>query len=206
MEAAGKILGIRAFHWLNQKDTKYGTDIREPLDTAWETKYIEDKLTEMVNKDKYDFLFCLVPEANTHAHHQAASLLALRAVEKTQHKPIVLGVSNSNLADSSKMSFSGLYNFPQTNVFSTKSAFNIDRNQSFGFRNKLNYKIIVNWIIAEYKSQGAFQTTMNKGDFEEFWFFDINDASKFIYWELFIEKLNSSLPGRTQEIFSITSQ
>jgi hypothetical protein len=38
----------------------------------------------------------------------------------------------------------------------------------------LNYKIIVNWEIAEHKSQGTMQLAMNSGDLEDFWYFDVN--------------------------------
>jgi len=35
----------------------------------------------------------------------------------------------------------------------------------------LTYEIIVNWVIAEHKSQGLLQTEAGKHDREEFWVF-----------------------------------
>ena len=44
-----------------------------------------------------------------------------------------------------------------------------DRASSFGFRSALNYQIVVNWVIAEHKSQGLFQRDCGRHDLEEFW-------------------------------------
>ncbi len=43
---------------------------------------------------------------------------------------------------------------------------------------RLDYQIIVNWLIAEHKSQGTMQLLVNRGDLERFWFFAANDSSK----------------------------
>ena len=43
-----------------------------------------------------------------------------------------------------------------------------DRAVKFGFKDALDYQIIVNWVIAAHKSQGAFQMDMNRADREEF--------------------------------------
>ena len=44
--------------------------------------------------------------------------------------------------------------------------------ESFGPGGSLNYNIIVNWVIAEHKSQGLFQTEYGKHSHENFWVFD----------------------------------
>ena len=36
-----------------------------------------------------------------------------------------------------------------------------DRTVKFGFQDALDYQIIVNWVIAAHKSQGAYQMGMN---------------------------------------------
>ena len=54
------------------------------------------------------------------------------------------------------------------------SKFKTDRTAPFGFKNRLNYKIIANWEIAEHKSQGTMQLAMNSGDYEQFWYFALN--------------------------------
>jgi hypothetical protein len=46
--------------------------------------------------------------------------------------------------------------------------FTTDRTVKFGYKDSLDYQIIVNWEIAAHKSQGLFQTAMGRGDREEF--------------------------------------
>jgi hypothetical protein len=67
--------------------------------------------------------------------------------------------------------------------------FTFDRTTRFGFRDALDYRIIVNWLIAEHKSQGTMQTLMNRGDIETFWYFDINDPSMIEPTRRLFEKL-----------------
>jgi hypothetical protein len=57
---------------------------------------------------------------------------------------------------------------------SDTSMFHVDKTASFGYNNKLNYKIVVNWEIAEHKSQGTMQNFVNAGDYEDFWYFALN--------------------------------
>ncbi len=70
----------------------------------------------------------------------------------------------------------------------------LDRNSSFGFKSSLNYKVIVNWEIAEHKSQGSMQTYMGRGDIENFWYFDINDRSMLEKTSALFKRLNESKP------------
>ena len=76
-----------------------------------------------------------------------------------------------------KFVYKGFEGYPITNVSDT-IPFMFDRTAKFGFRDALDYKIIVNWLIAEHKSQGTMQLLMNQGDYENYWYLDINDPSK----------------------------
>ena len=67
----------------------------------------------------------------------------------------------------------------------------VDRTASFSFKNRINYKIIANWEIAEHKSQGVTQMSVNDGDLEEFWYFKLNGSAG-------IEK--------TRELFNLLKQ
>ena len=61
-----------------------------------------------------------------------------------------------------------------------------DRTRKFGYNDRLDYRILVNWVIAEHKSQGTMQLLMNRGEVECFWYFDANgDAGKEWVVELF---------------------
>ena len=61
---------------------------------------------------------------------------------------------------------------PLTRTRSERPAFVFNRNAHFGYRDALNYQIVVNWFIAEHKSQGLFQTDYGKHQLEQFWLFE----------------------------------
>ena len=52
-----------------------------------------------------------------------------------------------------------------------------DRTTPFGFRDSLDYRIVVNWVIAEHKSQGLFQMDYSKDELEQFWLFAVSGAN-----------------------------
>ncbi len=54
-------------------------------------------------------------------------------------------------------------------VGAPRYVFAFDRNAPIGFHNALNYQIVVNWMIAEHKSQGLLQTMDNKDPKEYVW-------------------------------------
>ncbi len=173
---AGKIIGTNNIFFLDQKDARYGLDEHEPLDTTWNVGLVTTRLKEIMTNTKYDFLFCLLPVPETHAHHKAATILALRTVQSLPEnkRPVVLGVTGSSLKDTAAVTFTQLKNYNETKVEGNTFMFSFDKTVPFGYKNKLTYKIIVNWEIAEHKSQGTMQLFMNQGDFENYWFFAVN--------------------------------
>ncbi|MDZ4713777.1 MAG: PIG-L family deacetylase [bacterium] len=181
LEAGGKIIGIRNYYYLNQKDHRYITsaDIKEILDSnIWDLDFIRSELKNIMQREKYDYVFVTIPSPGTHAHHSSASILALETVNSLDSidRPLILGATNSSAGDSVKKIYKGFEGYPITNVSDTMH-FSFDRTQKFGFKDVLDYKIIVNWLIAEHKSQGTMQPLMNRGDYEDFWYFDINPKS-----------------------------
>ncbi|HUM53047.1 MAG TPA: PIG-L family deacetylase, partial [Chitinophagales bacterium] len=173
---AGKIIGMRNIFFLDQKDAHYGLDEHEPLDTTWNVTLVYTRLIEIMTKTKYDFVFCLLPTPETHAHHKAATLLALRTIQSLpeEQRPIILGVTGANKNDTSKYNFTQLKNYSESKVEGNAPMYFFDKSVKFGFKNALSYKIIVNWEIAEHKSQGTMQLAMNQGDLEQFWYFSLN--------------------------------
>lgn len=173
---AGKIIGTNNIFFLDQKDAHYGLDEHEPLDTTWNVNWVTTRLKEIMINTKYDFVFCLLPLPETHAHHKAATMLALRTVQSLpqNQRPIILGCTGSNLKDTASISFEQLKNYSETKVEGKSPSYFFDKTASFGYKNKLTYKIIVNWEIAEHKSQGTMQLAMNGGDLENYWYFAIN--------------------------------
>ena len=76
--------------------------------------------------------------------------------------------------------------------------YRFDMSAPFGYKGMLNYKIIVNWEIAEHKSQGTMQLYMNHGDYENFWYYALNNpAGKAKCKELF--ELLKKIPYKTRE-------
>ncbi|MBS1518444.1 MAG: PIG-L family deacetylase [Bacteroidetes bacterium] len=181
LEAGGKIIGIRNYYYFDQKDNRYLTSefIKEILDSnIWDIGFIRSKLKEILVNGNYDFVFVMTPTKETHAHHSASAILALQAIESLEpdKRPVVLGGSGSSLSDTVNYIYRGFEGYPVTNV-SDSIPFRFDRTQKFGYKDVLNYKIVVNWLIAEHKSQGTMQLLMNRGDIENYWYYDINPES-----------------------------
>jgi len=176
MMNAGKILGIRNFFFLDQWDRKFTTDERDPLDTAWDVGFVMVQLRRIMMKAKYDYVFCLLPTPGTHGHHKAATMLALQSVQQLpeEQKPIVLGVSDSSKGDTVPEVFKQLKDYKETAIDPNAPIFVVDRSVKFGYKNALSYKMIVNWAVAEHKSQGTIQNDIARDDFENFWYFSVN--------------------------------
>jgi LmbE family N-acetylglucosaminyl deacetylase len=172
---AGKILGIRNHYFLDQKDARFTLDGDEALSRLWDRDAILSRLAGLLQSENYDEVFTLLPTNETHGHHQAATLLALEAVAQipVDRRPAVLG-SEPAARDEAPLNFTGHKGWPNTAVKGGKPVFTINREQHLGYQGALNYNIIVNWVIAEHKSQGLFQTDCGKHTREQFWLFDIS--------------------------------
>ncbi|MDQ3193675.1 MAG: PIG-L family deacetylase, partial [Bacteroidota bacterium] len=193
LEAGGKIIGIRNYYYFNQKDHRYitSTDIKEILDSnIWDLDYIKNELKNIIQREKYNYVFITIPTPGTHAHHSSVGILALETINSLDSidRQVILGVSGSNDSDTVKFIYKGMPGFPITNV-SGAIPYIFDRTRKFGYKDVLDYKIIVNWLIAEHKSQGTMQLLMNRGDYEQFWNFDINPLSGRQKTEELFEKL-----------------
>lgn len=188
---AGKIIGTRNIYFLDQTDAHYGLDEKEPLDTTWNVSLVTTRLKDILTKTKYDFLICMLPVPETHAHHKAATLLSLRTVQTLpdSQRPIVLGYGIGSKSDTVQQKFTQLKHYTETKTVSDTALFTVDRTASFGYKNKLNYKMVVNWEIAEHKSQGTMQLAMNQGDYEKYWLFAINPPSAKAACEILFEQL-----------------
>ena len=60
---------------------------------------------------------------------------------------------------------------------STRNRLIFDRAEALDPSGRLNYQIVVNWLIAEHRTQGTMQLLVNMGDIERFWFFEANDPA-----------------------------
>lgn len=170
---AGRILGIRNHYFLDEQDNRFGLDAEEALSHVWNRTRVVEFLTTRLQTEAYDFVFVLLPREDTHGHHKAAALLALEAVSRlsTERRPVVLGAEPARSAHA-LAEFRGLGSFPTTRTASAAPVFSFDRTRSFGPDGALRYDIVVNWVIAEHKSQGMFQNDYGRHDLERFWLFD----------------------------------
>jgi N-acetylglucosamine malate deacetylase 2 len=173
---AGRILGIRHQWFLNEKDDRFTLDPGESLNQGWHEGRILRALQQRLSKEHYDFVFVLLPSQQTHGEHKAASILALEAVAQlpASQRPIILG---SQAGSGDPAPYTPLPEYPITTTDSPKPQFQFDRDTRFGYQKSLSYQIVVDWVIAEHKSQGLFQTRCQQDRFESFWLFTENGAS-----------------------------
>ncbi len=176
MMNAGKVIGLRNIFFLEHWDQRFTTDVYEVFRQAWDTTMIAKQLAGILERGQYDYVFCLLPTPDTHGGHKAASIMALEQVSAmTAHKPIILGVGFAR-KDSLQKIPQTLDSFAITKLKPGIAPFVFDRTTSFGYNNRLNYKIIVAWEVAEHKSQGTVQLGLNAMDIEAFYYFDCNST------------------------------
>ena len=168
---AAKVLGIRQQWFLGEKNIPYTQSPDVPLNTSWHTDRIIERISEQIKKGGYDFVFVSLPETETHGEHKAAAILALRAVSQasTRTRPVVLGAAASN---TTSKHYEPIPSQPLTTTLTPEPEFHFDRNSRFGYNESLSYQIVVDWVIAEHKSQGLFQTKCLQDRYENFWLFN----------------------------------
>ncbi len=170
--AAGRILGIRQHHFLDQRDTGYTLNASN-VGSAWDKKAVHATLERLLREERYDFVFTLLPSEDTHGHHKASTILALEAVAAlpADRRPVVLGVEAASSREEAR-EFLQLPGAPLTRAGHDVRQFR--RSQPFGYRDALTYQIIANWVIAAHKSQGLFQMDTGRHDVERFWRFEVS--------------------------------
>jgi LmbE family N-acetylglucosaminyl deacetylase len=171
---AGKILGIRKHYFYDQRDLGFAADPASADSSNWDWPRLLATLRDLLIRERYDAVFTLLPTATTHGHHRAATLLALEAAASlpAESRPAIFGAEPGS-PDDPPLRFTGLPSEPLTATKSAEPALVFDRTASFGYRSALSYQIVVNWIIAEHKSQGLFQTDYGRHQTEQFWLFAI---------------------------------
>lgn len=174
--AGGRIIGFRQYYFLDQPDTGKTTDPDSILATVWNADFVLTRLTDILASNRYDFVLTSLPRSDTHGHHKAAAILAIRASQQLVDgkRPVVMGAWISDEGDEAALTFDGLDGYPESETIGTMSSFRFDKTQPLAGNDRLNYKIPVNWLIAEHKSQGTMQLYVNRGDIEEYWIYRMN--------------------------------
>jgi N-acetylglucosamine malate deacetylase 2 len=172
-ERAGRILGIRHQWFLNQKDEHFTLSAGEVLEKSWNSDVVLRTIVRRLQEGHYEFVIVLLPTKDTHGEHKAASILTLQAVQQfpPEQRPVVLG------AQASRGESEAYQSLPEYSITAASTAlppFHFDRDVRFGYDNSLSYQIVVDWVIAEHKSQGLFQSKSRQDRFENFWIFSVN--------------------------------
>jgi LmbE family N-acetylglucosaminyl deacetylase len=175
---AGRILGIRKHYFFDQKDLGFSTDAASADSSNWDRPRLAAALYDLLLRERYDAVFALLPTAQTHGHHRAATLLALDAVASLppDARPLVFGAEPAGAAGP-PLRFTGLPAEPLVATTTAEPLWIFDRTDSFGYRRALNYQIVVNWVIAEHKSQGLFQSDYGRHQTEQFWLFAVSGSA-----------------------------
>ena len=162
---AGKVLGIRTHYFLDQIDQHFTTDERDGAKYGWKSDLISSRLQTLMRKERYRYVFALLPRATSHGYHQAATALAGSAIRALPIalRPVLLGFDTN----SARFVPSPTELFQQT--WDQDYRFAFDRTTKFGFRDALSYQIVVDWMIAEHKSQGLLQTMDGREPKEYIW-------------------------------------
>lgn len=180
LEAGSRIIGIRSLFYLEQFDNAYTENVDTILSHVWNAEEVRVRLRDIMMRVHYDFVFVHLPIPKFHAHHKSASILALEAAQQLPDslRPVVLGcfvAKRGTAEDPVPSDYTGLANYPITRIRTDLPPFIFDLTEPLDPSGRLDYRIVVNWLIAEHKTQGTMQLLMNSADFERYWFFGAND-------------------------------
>jgi len=189
----GEIVGIRNYFFFEQVDNKFDTDISVAFD-AWDVEWVRNRLHQLMQKNNYNYVFTMLPTEDTHGHHKAAAILAMQAAKKIDQpeRPIVLATTIYVKGSENIYTYEGLEGFEISEPLEGVKPLEFDRTQRFGFDDRLNYKIIGNWVIAEHKSQGTMQMYMSRGDVEQYWYLEMNGRSNYSKAKQLFEAVNKA--------------
>jgi LmbE family N-acetylglucosaminyl deacetylase len=180
MKEACALIGVHDIKFLRQPDHRFTLDEGEILDKGaqvWNLELVLTHLRQRIHEQGYDFVLTLLPTPGTHGHHKAATLLALEAIASLPRpdRPVPLGVGVYDHDDPPE-AFRMLDGWPLSTLDPDGEAFVFDRTQSFGYADRLDYRIVVNWVIAAHKSQGTMQLAAGKGEEERFFLYGLASA------------------------------
>ena len=186
---ACRILGVRHNYFLDQNDTGFTFDLNAGYQ-AWDVVRVRQRLQALLERSEYNMVVTLLPASDTHGHHQTVALLTLEAVAQIElgKRPAVLGVRTAT-GQNCQHDFAELPGYPLTRTTSSAPLWTFDRRAPLGGHKALDYSIVVNWIIAEHKSQGMFQMEYGRRTTEDFWLFEVSGASGVAKWRSFMDAI-----------------
>lgn len=196
LRRAGRVLGIRHHYFLNQKDTGLTLEPREAFET-WNAQRIRQELFKLLKREKYDLVFMLLPSPDGHGHHKTAAILTLEAIAQLfeDQRPAALGIQTADAGENPPQCFRALDGYALTRTTKPDPEWGFDRGTPMACHPALDYNIVVNWVVAEHKSQGMFQMECRRRTHEYFWLFDICGATAAARWRAFLQLLEPSTPA-----------
>lgn len=180
LAAGTRFLHVRDLYTFREQDHRYSQDEQEVLAPdagVWDLSRIAAGLDHLLREHDYDLVLTHLPTTTTHGHHKAATILALEAVQRLPQgqRPAILGASGAEPDAPLAIDYAALDRYADTAIHDPEAPLVFDRTQPFGHRDRLNYQIVVNWAIAEHKSQGTMQLAMSGGRIERYWAYVVND-------------------------------
>jgi LmbE family N-acetylglucosaminyl deacetylase len=161
-------LGIDRVTFLGQYDA-FTTNATEAL-SWWDVATVKTRLKGLLDERRYDYILTMLPgEGENHGEHKAATILALEVASEHKTAPIVLGGPGL-------VHYAPLPEYPITRAPAAPSL-ELNRTAKFGFRDALDYRMVVAWAKGAHKSQGGEEmdlATTAVGDREVYWVYDAN--------------------------------
>jgi LmbE family N-acetylglucosaminyl deacetylase len=193
---AGRILGVRHHYFLDQIDTGRTLSAREGFE-SWEIAAIRQQLFELLKYNNYDLVLTLLPLPDTHGHHKTVAVLTFDAIEKLplEQRPAALGVRTFATGEEPIGEFRGLAEYPVTRTAHSEPVWCFDRSTPMNCHCDLSYSMVVNWAIAEHKSQGMFQMESTGRTHECFWLFEAGGETGALKSESFMRRMYSNDPN-----------
>jgi hypothetical protein len=153
------------FNRRDKNDSPRSTDEQEAEHDGLNPLLVTAKIAALIRQERYKYIFVDLPRATTHGYHQAAALLTAAAIQSLPQNlhPVLLGF------DTDASNFIPPSIVQKTQRWESVASYAFDRTSTFGYHNALSYQIVVNWMIAEHKSQGLLQTWENKDPKEYIW-------------------------------------
>ena len=199
---SSRLLGLTRLYYLNQPDHRYTTDLGEVLGAhaeVWDLEAVARALDEVLAQGRFDFVLVHPPTVTTHAHHQAATLLALEAVLRMPRaqQPVVLCAEVESGPDNGPPWLAPAAVERCAAAQLAAGPFTFDRTQSFGYRNQLDYRLVIDAAIGRHVSQGTMLRLMGQGTREEYWVLGEVDAAQEARVRAWFERLaEPQYPGR----------
>ena len=193
--AGGEIVGIRDYFFIDQPDEGKTEDADSVMSYVWDSEEVAWRLDDILAEGDYDFVFTHLPIQPFHAHHKAATILALEAVERMApaERPVILGSFPTGGMDDVVDAFVELDAHPITRIRRQPGPFTFDRATPLGLDGRLNYTIVVNWLIAEHKSQGTMQLFLSsEPSVERFWLYEMNPVAADDVTATFFERIRTA--------------